>query len=168
MSDLNRRHFMMGASVAALQCTRVTGANDRIGVAVIGCGMRGLLGEVLQFSKDSNVEVTGVCDIWKQQREAAAERVKTTGAADPKLFAHFEEALASPVVDAVLISTPDHQHGGKTLGAPPPIRSKSRWSTRRVFWYDIAPASEPTRTAFLNFWGPAEPSMRPSGAIRGC
>ena len=101
---------MMGASVAALQCTRVMGANDRIGVALIGCGMRGLLGEVLQFSKESNVEVTGVCDIWKQQRETAAERVKTTGAADPKPFAHFEEALASPAVDAVLISTPDHQH----------------------------------------------------------
>jgi hypothetical protein len=49
----------MGASIAALQC--------RIGVTVIGCGMRGLLGEVLQFSKESNVEVTGVCDIWKQQ-----------------------------------------------------------------------------------------------------
>jgi predicted dehydrogenase len=110
MSDLNRRHFMMGASVGALQCTRVMGANDRIGVAVIGCGMRGLLGEVLQFSNESNVAVTGVCDIWKAQRETAAERVKTTGAADPKLFAHFEEALASPAVDAVLISTPDHQH----------------------------------------------------------
>lgn len=100
----------MGASLTALQCTRVMGANDRIGVAVIGCGMRGLLGEVLQFSKESNVEVAGVCDIWKQQRETAAEKVKKTGAADPKLFAHIEEALASTEVDAVLISTPDHQH----------------------------------------------------------
>jgi hypothetical protein len=109
MSSVNRRHFMVGASVGALQCTRVMGANDRIGVAVIGCGMRGLLSEVLQFSNESNVEVTGVCDIWKAQRETAAERVKTTGAADPKLFT-FEETLASPAVDAVLISTPDHQH----------------------------------------------------------
>src|SRR5271170_5362959 len=109
MNQLNRRHFVMGASLTALQCTRVMGANDRIGVAVVGCGMRGLLGEVLQFSNDSNVEVAGVCDIWKQQRENAAEKVKKTGAPVPGLFADFQEALASPAVDAVLISTPDHQ-----------------------------------------------------------
>jgi hypothetical protein len=64
------------ASLTALQCTRVASANDRIGVAVAGCGMRGLLGEVSQYSKESNVEVTGLCDIWKQQRESAAEKVK--------------------------------------------------------------------------------------------
>jgi predicted dehydrogenase len=101
---------MVGASLTALEATRAMGANDRIGVAVVGCGMRGLLGEVLQFSKESNVEVVGVADIWKQQREAAVEKVKKTGAPAPQQFAHFEEALASPTVDAVLISTPDHQH----------------------------------------------------------
>lgn len=110
MSKLNRRHFMVGASLTALQSARVMGANDRIGVAVIGCGTRGLLGEVLQFSKESNVEVAALCDTWKQQREAAAEKVKKSGAAEPKLFVHYQEVLASPGVDAVLISTPDHQH----------------------------------------------------------
>jgi predicted dehydrogenase len=112
---------MMGASLTALGCTRVLGANDRIGAAVIGCGMRGLLGEALQFSEQSHVEVTGVCDIWKQQRETAAERVKKTGAAEPKRFARFEEALASPAVDAVLISTPDHQHCAQLSAA---VRAK--------------------------------------------
>src|ERR1017187_9271085 len=107
---MNRRHFMMGASLTALQSTLVMGANDRIGVAVIGCGSRGLLGEVLQFSKESNVEVAALGDTWKQQRETAAEKVKKSGAAEPKLFVHYQEVLASPGVDAVLISTPDHQH----------------------------------------------------------
>ncbi len=107
---MNRRHFLAGASVTALGATRAMGANDRIGVAIAGCGMRGLVGEVLQFAKESNVDVAGVCDIWKQQREAAADKVKQTGAPAPKLFAHFEEALADRTVDAVLISTPDHQH----------------------------------------------------------
>lgn len=110
MNGLNRRSFVLGGSLTALQATRVMGANDRIGVAVVGCGMRGLLGEVLQFSAECNVEVAGVCDIWRQQRETAAEKVRKTGSPDAKLFGHFEEALSSNSVDAVLISTPDHQH----------------------------------------------------------
>ena len=101
---------MVGASLTALQSGRVMGANDRIGVAVIGCGGRGLLGEVLQFSKESNVEVVALCDTWKQHRETASDKVKKSGAAEPKLFVHYQEVLASPGVDAVLISTPDHQH----------------------------------------------------------
>jgi hypothetical protein len=40
-----RRHFVIGASLSALECARVMGANDHIGVAVVGCGMLGLLGE---------------------------------------------------------------------------------------------------------------------------
>lgn len=101
---------MMGASLTALQSARVMGANDRIGVCVIGCGTRGLLNEVLQFSRESNVDVVALCDIWKQQRETAAAKVTKSGGAQPKLLAHHGEALASPAVDAVLISTPDHQH----------------------------------------------------------
>src|ERR1035438_2551934 len=107
---MNRRHFMMGASLTALQSTLVMGANDRIGVAVIGCGSRGLLGEVLQFSKESNVEVAALCDTWKQHRETASDQVKKSGGAEPKLFVHYQDLLAAPGVDAVLISTPDHQH----------------------------------------------------------
>jgi len=110
MNKPNRRHFMLGVSLTALQSARVMGANDRIGVAVIGCGSRGLLGEVLQFSKESNVEVAALCDTWKQQRDAASDQVGKSGAAEPKPFVHYQEALASPGVDAVLISTPDHQH----------------------------------------------------------
>jgi predicted dehydrogenase len=54
--------------------------------------------------------------IWKQQRERAAEKVKKTGAAEPMRFTHFEDALASRAVEAVLISTPDHQHCTAALG----------------------------------------------------
>jgi hypothetical protein len=76
MNKLDRRHFMLGASPSALEATRVMGANDRIGVAVAGCGMRGLLGEVLQFSKESNVEVTGVCDLETAARKSCRKREK--------------------------------------------------------------------------------------------
>jgi predicted dehydrogenase len=117
MNQLKRRHFLMGASLTALESARAAGANDRIRVCVIGCGSRGLLGEVLQFSEESNVAVTALCDTWKQQRETASAKVRQTGAAEPQLFAHYQEALASPEVDAVLISTPDHQHCTQLVAA---------------------------------------------------
>jgi hypothetical protein len=44
--------------------------------------------EVLQFSRESNVDVVALCDIWKQQRETAAAKVAKFGSAQPKLLAH--------------------------------------------------------------------------------
>ena len=103
---MDRRAFVLTAAAAA----RVSGANDRIGVAVIGCGGRGLLNEVLEFSRECNVEVAAVCDTWRQQREAAAAKVKQATGAEPKQVVRYQDVLADKTVDAVLISTPDHQH----------------------------------------------------------
>jgi D-arabinose 1-dehydrogenase-like Zn-dependent alcohol dehydrogenase len=71
-SGVDRRQFIAAASLTAAQARRVSGANERIGVAVIGCGGRGLLAECLQFGPAMNVEVAAVCDTWRQQREKAA------------------------------------------------------------------------------------------------
>jgi len=109
-SGFNRRQFMAAASLAAAQSERVLGANERIGVAVIGCGGRGLLRECLQFGPDMNVQVTAVCDTWRQQREKAAAAVKQATGKEPRQLVHYQEVLALKEVDAVLISTPDHQH----------------------------------------------------------
>jgi hypothetical protein len=57
--DINRRHFMVGAALTAVQATRVMGANDRIRVTVVGCGNRGLLKEVLQLSAAGNATYGG-------------------------------------------------------------------------------------------------------------
>jgi predicted dehydrogenase len=103
---MNRRTFVLSAAAAA----RAAGANDRIGVAVIGCGSRGLLNEVLQFAKECNVHVAGVCDTWRQQRETAAAKAKAALGAEPKQYVRYQDVLADQSVDAVLISTPDHQH----------------------------------------------------------
>jgi predicted dehydrogenase len=107
---MDRRTFVMGAGLTAAQARRAAGANDRIAVAVIGCGDRNLLAEVLQFGGELNVEAAAVCDTWRQQREKAAARVKEATAKEPKQFVLYQDVLASKEIDAVLISTPDHQH----------------------------------------------------------
>ncbi len=114
--DLNRRSFVMGASTA-LAAARASGAAERIGIGIIGCGRRGLLKEVLQFARECNVEVVAVCDAWRQQREAASEAVRQAGGAKPKSFVRYPDLLAMPGVDAVVIGTPDHQHSTQLAAA---------------------------------------------------
>ncbi len=110
-NDLNRREFIAGAAgAAALRPVRVLGANDRLRLAVIGCGDRGLLGEALQFTKDVNAEIAAVCDTWRVQRDKAVGAVREAGGAAPEQYVHFQDVLARKDIDAVIISTPDHAH----------------------------------------------------------
>ncbi|MBI1896091.1 MAG: Gfo/Idh/MocA family oxidoreductase [Acidobacteria bacterium] len=96
------------------------GANDRLTVAIIGCGGRGtdsLLREVLQLRSEANVEVVAVCDTWRQQRERAAAVVKEHSGQDPQQLVHFQDVLARKDVDTVVIATPDHLHCAMLIAA---------------------------------------------------
>lgn len=110
---LQRRELLTGClapAVIARGAWRARSANDRIGIGMIGCGRRGLLKEVLQLVDECNVEITAVCDTWRQQREAAVAAVQQASDREPKSFVHYQELLALEEVDAVVIGTPDHQH----------------------------------------------------------
>ena len=79
IEPMKRREFIAaGASAivtSALSYGRILGANDRISLGQIGVGRRGReLASVAAALKDShNVEMTAVCDLWKTNRERAAE-----------------------------------------------------------------------------------------------
>ena len=109
-SDWSRRKFVAAASFAAMSRERVLGANDRISVAVIGCGERGHVGEVLEAGKVANADLTVVCDTWRQQREKAAAAVKQACGREPRMAVSYHDVLAMKDVDAVVVATPDHQH----------------------------------------------------------
>ncbi|MCI0622176.1 MAG: Gfo/Idh/MocA family oxidoreductase [Acidobacteria bacterium] len=112
-SKLNRRKFLnqsLITSITAISSRRMFGANDRVSIGIIGCGARNLLKEVLEFSQDTNVEVTAVCDTWRQQREKAVAMIKEASGKEPQQFVHYQDLLAMKGVDAVVIGTPDHQH----------------------------------------------------------
>ena len=96
-SKLNRRTFLyqsLVTSTTAISSRRIFGANDRISIGMIGCGTRNLLKEVLQFSQDTNVEVTAVCDTWRQQREKAVAMVKEGSGNEPQQYVHYQDLLA--------------------------------------------------------------------------
>jgi hypothetical protein len=52
--------------------------------------------------------MTGVCDLWRLNREkAVAKNAKFYGRA-PRAFQYLEDVLALKDIDAVIISTPEH------------------------------------------------------------
>ena len=109
--DMSRRGFVAGSLVVpAMGYSRAPGANDHIRVANIGCGRRGLLKELIQLKDSGNIEITAVCDTWRQKREKAAADVKEFTGKEPFQTARIAEVLARQDVDAVVIATPDHLH----------------------------------------------------------
>lgn len=112
-SDWNRRRFLsrsLAAASAAVSYRRIYGANDRIGVANIGCGRRNLLREAIDLRLEANLEIKAVCDTWGLKRRRAAELVKEFTGVEPRQVVDFREILAMKDVDAVIIGTPDHLH----------------------------------------------------------
>ena len=107
---MRRRQFVVKTSAAvvgtALSARRVLGANERVNVALIGCGARGrLLANLVK--QTPGAAVTALCDVYDQQvaqaRESASEGARG--------FKDFREVLDQKDIDAIVVATPDHWHG---------------------------------------------------------
>jgi len=112
MTPLSRRSFFQGAALAA-SATRVVGANDRIGVGVVGLGGRGQ-SHVGRYAGIGECQITGLCDVNQAARERAQARVTQAGGPKAKEYLDMREMYADKVVDAVSIAAPNHWH---SLGA---------------------------------------------------
>jgi predicted dehydrogenase len=112
----NRRDlFKRAAAAAALNQAAVparAAANDRIGVALIGCGGMGRM-DMADFQKQPEVEIVAVCDV-DQTRLAEAAQLAGSKA---KTYRDYRRVLADPNVNAVIVATPDHWHPLITVDA---------------------------------------------------
>ena len=110
--------FAKSSSKASGGGGRVLGANDRINVAVIGCGGRGSYDAqaFARFGEQNNgaCQIVAVCDVYEKRKRQTAERHKLD---KNKSFLDYREVLALPEVDAVIIATPDHWHGKIAMDA---------------------------------------------------
>jgi predicted dehydrogenase len=99
-------------SSSAFSYGRIKGANDRILLGHIGVGSRGteLAGIIARLKEKQNVEMAGVCDLWKFNREQAASKAQAVYGRAPHAFQHMEDLLSQKEIDAVVISTADFQH----------------------------------------------------------
>ncbi|MBM3500032.1 MAG: Gfo/Idh/MocA family oxidoreductase [Armatimonadetes bacterium] len=85
--------------------SRAWGANDRLGVGLIGVGGMGN-GHLGWALGNRAVEVLAVCDVDAERRESAADRAGDGCAG----YNDYRELLDRSDIDAVIISTPDHWH----------------------------------------------------------
>ncbi len=113
-----RRTFLKAASAGAVLSmtaatrARAAGANDRISVGLVGCGQRGgaHMAGLRVHAEQEGVDVTAVCDPWRERREGMAARLKGWYGREPRQFASYRELLACQDLDAVMIASCDHQH----------------------------------------------------------
>src|SRR6516164_3410254 len=111
---MQRRQFIQKASgtalVSAAAFSRILGANDRVNVALVGCGGRGREDAGL-LRQIPGVNIVAVCDVY-QPHAAAAKAWAGTGC---QFYSDFRRLLEQKEIDAVLVATPDHWHAGVTV-----------------------------------------------------
>lgn len=110
-TDGTRRTFLGRAAGAgataflgARAYGRVLGANERVTMAIVGCGGRGRF--VTQRLLEHKADVSFVCDPDANQIAKAQSLLPAKVEADKD----FRKAIERKEVDAVLVATPDHWH----------------------------------------------------------
>jgi predicted dehydrogenase len=111
---MNRRRFLEGSgAVAAISMTarsyaQILGANDKVGVGIIGVGRRGrIVGAA--FLEDKRTRLTAIADTYDVTRLRVLAQLPPE-LPEPAAFNAYEDLLSRKDVEAVLIAAPDHLH----------------------------------------------------------
>lgn len=122
MPSITRRRFLedtilatAAAATAALPASvgaaeqRAVSANDKITVAIIGCGVRGKqhAGELMRLS---DCEIACVCDPDRDRAAELAKEIADKGRPQPKAVQDLRRVLDDKSIAAVFIATPNHWH----------------------------------------------------------
>jgi predicted dehydrogenase len=124
----NRREFIRNVAVGAAGITiggmasgfsaksysRIVGANDRLNVALMGCGRRVSAYYAALKDKNNNVDVAYICDVMKKQREKVGKDLNGKISGKAKLVNDIHEVWNDQGVDAIFNAAPDHWHAPGT------------------------------------------------------
>jgi predicted dehydrogenase len=93
---------------------RVLGANDRVIVAFVGTGGMGgaHVGHFTKEAAERNIQIGGVCDVFKPRREYHSGKVKEAGVVSASFVSDsdYRKLIENKDIDAIVIATPEHWH----------------------------------------------------------
>ena len=124
----NRRDFMrnltygaVGVGISGISSgftaksyNRIIGANERLNVALMGCGRRVSAYYEALKDKNNNVDVAYICDVMKKQREKVGKDLNGKISGPAKLVSDIHDVWNDKSVDAIFNATPDHWHAPGT------------------------------------------------------
>jgi predicted dehydrogenase len=100
------------ASASATSADQVAGANERIRIALIGCGGMGRT-DLRDFVKLPGVQCVALCDVDDAQSAVAQKEILDADTVKQKpdlVTRDFRRVLDRKDIDAVIVATPDHWH----------------------------------------------------------
>lgn len=115
MSHSPTRRTFLGASVATVASTpRLSAANERIVVGVMGTGGRGT-SLAKTFAGRPNVQVAYVCDVDPARVKDAQKTVAAASKSDPKVVGDFRRILDDKAVDVFVCAACNHWHAPSAI-----------------------------------------------------
>jgi predicted dehydrogenase len=99
--------------MSAASYVRVLGANDRVGIGVIGFGLIGKQ-HIADLKKFKDAEMLGMCDAYKPRLEEGLAFMESPHA---KAYNDFRKMYENKDIQGVLVATPDHWHALHTIMA---------------------------------------------------
>jgi predicted dehydrogenase len=113
---ISRREFVAASAAAGAACLfpglNTLGANDRVNVAIIGCGVKGD-GHIDGFRQIEGVRVVAISDPDLKRMDEGAAKLQYAVAR----HRDFRHVLDDKNIDAVVIATPNHWHAPMTIMA---------------------------------------------------
>ncbi len=123
MTTSRRNILKSGLSLAAISAfpaiipSSAFGANDRVAIGAIGVGRISRVHDLKEVFKIADARVVAVCDLDSKRLALGKQFVDETyttkyGKAwnSTLTYSNYHDLLANKDIDAVLVSTPDHQH----------------------------------------------------------
>jgi predicted dehydrogenase len=109
-----RREFLATAGAGVMTAAsyrRILGANDRVGIGVIGFGLIGKQ-HIADLKKFKDVELLGMCDVYKPRLEEGLAYMESPNA---RGYSDFRKMYEDKRIQGVLVATPDHWHALHTI-----------------------------------------------------
>ena len=100
-------------SASASSYARILGANDRVGVGIVGFSDRcrsSLIPSFLKSAPALNFELVALSDIWNRRRDEGSAYINKLTGKQVSLARNNEELYENKSVEAVIVATADFQH----------------------------------------------------------